>query len=63
MSRSVKGFTPAHYSLPTSAGDVGLIAAIGDSVELAYHKSWVGGTITLLPIKVPFVGDKIIGFK
>ena len=52
--RSVKGFTGLHYSLPTSAGDLGLIAAIGDSVELAYHKTRVGGTITLLPTKVPF---------
>jgi len=51
VHRSVKGFTGAHYSLPTSAGDLGLIAAIGDSVELAYHKSRVGGTITLLPTK------------
>ena len=57
MSRSVKGFTAAHYSLPTSAGDLGLIAAVGDSVELAYHKSRVGGTITLLPTKVPFDSD------
>ena len=52
MSRSVKGFTPEHYSLPTSAGDLNLIAAIGESVELAYHKSRVGGTVTLLPTKV-----------
>ena len=52
--RSVKGFTASHYSLATSAGDLGLITAIGDSVELAYHKTRVGGTITLLPTKVPF---------
>ena len=52
MSRSVKGFTPEHYSLPTSAGDLNLIAASGDSVGLAYHKSRVGGTVTLLPTKV-----------
>ena len=52
MHRSVKGFTPEHYSLPTSAGDLALITAIGDSVELAYHKSRLGGTVTLLPTKV-----------
>ena len=52
MHRSVKGFTPEHYSLPTSAGDLALITAVGDSVELAYHKSRLGGTVTLLPTKV-----------
>jgi len=52
VHRSVKGFTPEHYSLPTSAGDLALITAIGDSVELAYHKSRLGGTVTLLPTKV-----------
>ena len=65
LIRSVKGFTPEHYSLPTSAGDLGLISAVGDSVELAYHKSRVGGTITLLPTKVPlqFVLVNILGAR
>ena len=73
MHRSVKGFTPEHYSLPTSAGDLALITAIGDSVELAYHKSRLGGTVTLLPTKVgaiqcqicavfPFVHKSVLSF-
>ena len=39
LQRPVVGPTGDHFTFPTSPGDLGVIAAIGDSVSLAYHKA------------------------
>jgi hypothetical protein len=51
VERAVKGASKEHYSLPTSPGDLSIIAAVGDSVQLAYHKTRTGGRVTLLPTR------------
>ena len=51
VHRAVKGFTSNHFTLPTAPGELDMIAAVGDSVDLAYHKSRTGGKVTLLPTK------------
>ena len=49
MERLVNGSSAEHFSLPTSPGDLNMISAIGNSIQLAYHKSRTGGKITLIP--------------
>eukprot|EP00658_Telonema_sp_P-2_P082549 TRINITY_DN874_c0_g1_i3.p1 TRINITY_DN874_c0_g1~~TRINITY_DN874_c0_g1_i3.p1 ORF type:complete len:388 (-),score=79.58 TRINITY_DN874_c0_g1_i3:514-1677(-) len=49
MTRPVGPATKDHYGFPTTPGDVNLITAVGNTPELAYHKSRTGGTLTLLP--------------
>jgi len=39
------------YNLPTAPGDLHMIAAVGDTPKLAYHKARTGGKVTLLPTK------------
>eukprot|EP00092_Neocalanus_flemingeri_P016158 GFUD01017488.1.p1 GENE.GFUD01017488.1~~GFUD01017488.1.p1 ORF type:complete len:796 (-),score=158.21 GFUD01017488.1:53-2440(-) len=51
LHRRVNGSTADHYNFPTKAGDLNLIAAVGDSPQLAYHKARTGGKITLLPTR------------
>jgi len=52
VTRPVKGLTPKHYSIPTAAGGINLITAIGSGPELAYHKARTGASVTLLPVDV-----------
>jgi len=49
LNRAVQGSTNDHFSFPTKPGDFNMIAAVGDSVALAYHKERTGGKITLIP--------------
>ena len=49
VSRPVTGASKDHFTFPVSPGDLSLISAVGDTVELAYHKSRAGGVVTLLP--------------
>jgi len=51
MSRPVKGASKNHYSFQEIPGDLPLISAVGNSVQLSYHKSKTGSTITLLPTR------------
>ena len=51
VSRPVKGASKDHYSFQTIPGDLPLISAIGNSVQLSYHKSKMGSTLTLLPTR------------
>jgi len=49
MTRAVKGASESHYSLPTVPGSIKVIAAVGNSPELSYHKARTGAEIVLLP--------------
>ena len=49
MSRPVEGASKDHFSFPVTPGDLSLISAVGNTVELSYHKSRAGGKVTLLP--------------
>ena len=51
MQRSLNGISGDHFSFPTAPGDLNMISAIGNSVQLSYHKSRTGGKITLIPTK------------
>ena len=51
LTRAVKGATADHFSFPQKAGNLNLISAIGDSEELAYHRSKTTSKITLIPGK------------
>jgi len=52
LHRRVNGSTADHFTLPTKPGDLNIIAAYGDSVQLSYHKARTGGKITLLPTRI-----------
>jgi len=45
LTRPVSG----SYKIPTTPGTINVITAIGNTVELAYHKTRTGASITLLP--------------
>merc|ERR1712190_54661 len=49
ISRLVAGITADHYSLPTTPGGIDVITAVGNTVELAYHKARTGAKIVLIP--------------
>lgn len=49
LTRAVAGATSNHYTIPTAAGEINMITAIGNSVELAYHAQRTGSKIVLLP--------------
>lgn len=49
LTRNVTGATSDHYSIPKTAGEINLITAIGNSVEIAYHASRTGAKFVLLP--------------
>ena len=51
MQRSLNGISGDHFSFPTAPGDLNMISAIGNSIQLSYHKSRTGGKITLIPTK------------
>lgn len=51
LHRRVNGSSADHFNFPTAPGDLNLIAAVGDSSQLAYHKVRTGGKITLLPTR------------
>ena len=51
LHRPVKGLSKDHFSLPTKPGDLNMISAVGDSIQLAYHKTRTSGSVTLLPTK------------
>eukprot|EP00041_Stephanoeca_diplocostata_P039733 m.1637620 g.1637620 ORF g.1637620 m.1637620 type:complete len:886 (-) comp25984_c0_seq1:1972-4629(-) len=40
------------YSLPTTAGELDVITAVGNTPQLAYHAARTGATITLVPSRV-----------
>ena len=52
LTRPVAALTKEHYAIPTTPGKINMITAIGNTVEIAYHKSRTGASITLLPTKV-----------
>ena len=52
LSRPVPAKTKDHFAIPVTPGQINLITAVGDTVELAYHKHRTGAIITLLPTKV-----------
>jgi hypothetical protein len=52
LKRPVRGMTKQHFTLPTLPGKINIITAIGNTAQLAYHKSRTGSSITLLPTKV-----------
>ena len=49
LSRGVAGASPQHASLPTTAGALNIIAAVGSTPQLSYHKAHTVGAIVLLP--------------
>ena len=49
LRRNITGATTNHFTFPTIPGDINLIAAIGSTPDLSYHKIHSGGQITLLP--------------
>ena len=51
VSRPIKGASKDHYSFQTIPGDLPLISAVGSSIQLSYHKSKTGSTLTLLPTR------------
>jgi hypothetical protein len=51
MTRAVVGATSDHYTFPSAPTTVNLIDAIGNTPQLAYHKSRTGAKISLLPTK------------
>mmetsp|Transcript_12506 Transcript_12506/g.31977 ORF Transcript_12506/g.31977 Transcript_12506/m.31977 type:complete len:525 (-) Transcript_12506:459-2033(-) len=53
LSRKVDGATEQHYSLPREATQINLIVAIGNTVELAYHKARTASKVVLLPVDTP----------
>jgi hypothetical protein len=52
LSRPVAAKTKDHFAIPTTPGQINLITAIGNTVEIAYHKARTGALITLLPTEV-----------
>ena len=52
FSRPSAGLTSDHWAVPSSAGIVNLIAAIGSQSELSYHKAKTDASILLLPNNV-----------
>jgi len=51
LHRPVIGASSHHYTLPTNPGDLDIISAVGDSIQLSYHRFRIGGKVTLLPTK------------
>jgi len=49
ITRPVSSLTKDHYALPTTPGEINMITAIGNTPELAYHKSRTGAKLVLLP--------------
>ena len=45
------GLTSEYFSLPTSPGALSIIAAVGNTPHIAYHKARTGASIMLLPRK------------
>jgi len=52
LTRPVKGASTEHYTIPTVAGEIKMITAVGNTVQLAYHKARTGAKITLVPTEV-----------
>lgn len=52
LTRNVTGATADHYSIPKMAGEINMITAVGNSVEISYHASRTGAKIVLLPTTV-----------
>lgn len=53
LQRDAVGKTSQHWSLPTKATSVKIIAAVGDTVSLAFHKQQQGSAILMLPVEDP----------
>jgi len=53
FSRPVRNTSSEHYAIPTAAGALEIISAVGDSATLSYHKSRTGGQIVLLSTSAP----------
>eukprot|EP00927_Polykrikos_kofoidii_P073649 TRINITY_DN6966_c0_g1_i1.p1 TRINITY_DN6966_c0_g1~~TRINITY_DN6966_c0_g1_i1.p1 ORF type:complete len:879 (+),score=78.58 TRINITY_DN6966_c0_g1_i1:64-2700(+) len=49
LTRSAAGATQDHFTFPNAPGSLNIIVAVGNSVELAYHKARTGAKITLVP--------------
>lgn len=49
LTRPAAGITPRHFTIPSAPGDINIIAAVGNTAELAYHRSRTGSKITLVP--------------
>lgn len=52
LTRPVAALTKNHYAIPTTPGKINVITAVGNTVQLAYHKAKTGSSITLLPTQV-----------
>ena len=53
LQRTAMGQTTQHWSVPSHAGSVNIISAVGNTVALAFHKQQQGSSILLLPTKQP----------
>jgi len=51
LTRPVAGATSSHFSIPTRPGQINVIAAVGNTPALAYHKARTGAALVLLPSK------------
>jgi len=50
IARKVDGQTPSYFSIPRAAGQISIIAAVGSTVAISYHRARTASTITLLPL-------------
>ena len=53
LTRPVAAPGPAHYALPTAPGALPLIAAVGGTPALAFHRAHASAPVVLLPTAVP----------
>jgi len=49
VARHVVGDTKEYFSIPTTPGQVDLIAAVGMTSTFSYHRAHTGGQMTLIP--------------
>lgn len=52
LTRAVWGHDEHYYSIPTKAGLINVVTAVGSTPALAYHQARTSGTLALLPTEV-----------
>jgi hypothetical protein len=53
LQRPLRGATPQHLTFKASATGLPIIAAVGDTPTLAYHRSRAGGSLMLVEVGAP----------
>ena len=53
MTRAFKGITPEHYTFDPATTSLPMINAVGDTVQLAFHKYRSSATLSLLALDAP----------